>query len=194
MLPELSPTLIRRRLTSLFPVDVIEGIARERDAVQRQRTIDITMLVWSLIMGFAVDGETRSIASFQRVYQTATNQTVVRSSFYDRFTPELRDLLSDLFTHALEEVAVPHTIAPQLTQFCDTMIADATVFRLHRLLTAFPATHEDQSGAQLYLVYNVTKQTLAQFKLTDERTHESSQFRTGNWLRGRLFLFDLGFY
>jgi len=28
--------------------------------------------------------------------------------------------------------------------------------------------------------------------LTNE--HESSQFRTGNWLRGRLFLFDLGFY
>jgi len=40
----------------------------------------------------------------------------------------------------------------------------------------------------------VTKQTLSRFKLTDERTHESSRFRTGNWLRGRLFLFDLGFY
>lgn len=65
---------------------------------------------------------------------------------------------------------------------------------MHRLLAAFPATHDDQSGAKLHLVYNVTKQTLAQFKLTDERTHESSQFRTGNWLRGRLFLFDLGFY
>jgi len=194
VLPELSPTLIRRRLTSLFPVELVEDIARERDAVQRQRTIDITMLVWSLILGFAVDGETRSIAAFQRAYQNATNQTVARSSFYDRFTPELRDLLSDLLAHALEEVAVEHTIAPQLTQFRDTMIADATVFRLHRLLTAFPATHEDQSGAQLHLVYNLTRHTLAQFKLTDERTHESSQFRTGNWLRGRLFLFDLGYY
>lgn len=40
----------------------------------------------------------------------------------------------------------------------------------------------------------MTKRTLAQFSLTDERTHESSQFRTGNWLRGRLFLFGLGFY
>ena len=88
MLPELSPTLIRHRLTSLFPADLIEGIARERDAVQRYRKIDITMLVWALILGFAVNGETRSIAAFQRVNQTATNQTVARSSFYDRFTPE----------------------------------------------------------------------------------------------------------
>jgi len=194
VLPELSPTLIRRRLTSLFPEELIEGIARERDAVQRHRKIDITMLVWSLILGFAVDGETRSIAAFQRAYQTATNQKVSRSSFYDRFTPEFHNLLSDLLAHALEEIAPPHAIVPQLAQFRDTMLADATVFRLHRLLTAFPATHEEQSGAQLFLVYNMTRRTLSRFSLTDERTHESSQFRTGNWLRGRLFLFDLGFY
>ena len=194
MLPELSPTLIRRRLTSLFPEELIEGIARSRDTVQRDRKIDITMLVWSLILGFAVDGEDRSIATFQRAYQATTNQTIARSSFYDRFTPQLRDLLSDPLAHALEEVAVPHTVAPQLDQFRETLIADATVFRLHRLLAEFPATHTNQSGAQLYVVYNLTKQTIAQFNLTDERVHESSQFRTGNWLRGRLFLADLGFY
>lgn len=37
-------------------------------------------------------------------------------------------------------------------------------------------------------------QTIDQFPLTDERTHESSQLRTGSWLRGRLLLFDLSFY
>ncbi len=52
------------------------------------------MLVWSLILGFAGDVKTRSITAFQRTYQTATNQTIVRSSFYDRFIPELRDHLT----------------------------------------------------------------------------------------------------
>jgi hypothetical protein len=117
VLTELSPNLIRRRLTSLFPAAVIEDIARERDVVQRHRTIDITMLVWTLIMGFAVDGEARTIAGFQRAYSAATNQTIARSSFYDRFTPALATLLSDLLEHALEEVAVPHTIAPQFELF-----------------------------------------------------------------------------
>jgi len=65
---------------------------------------------------------------------------------------------------------------------------------LHRLLTEFPATHDDQSGAKLHPVHNATTQTLEQFQLTDECTHESSQLRTGSWLRGRLLLFDLGFY
>jgi len=65
---------------------------------------------------------------------------------------------------------------------------------LHRLLDAFPATHPDQSGAKLHLVQNATKQTIEQFQLTDKRTHESSQLRTGSWLRGQLLLLDLGFY
>ena len=194
MFKTLSPNLIRRRLTSLFPAELIEDIAHERDVVQRNRKIDITMLVWTLIMGFAVDGEARTIAGFQRAYSAATNQTVARSSFYDRFTPALTALLSDLLEHALEEVAVPHTIAPQFELFREVLIADATVFRLHRLLDEFPATHSDQSGAKLHLVQNASKQTIERFQLTDERTHESSQLHTGSWLRGRLLLFDLGFY
>jgi putative transposase len=126
VLTELSPDLIRRRLTSLFPAAFIEDIARERDVVQRERTIDITMLVWTLIVGFAVDGEARTIAGFQRAYSAATNQTVARSSFYDRFTPALSALLSDLLEHALKEVVVPHTIAPQFELFREVLIADAT--------------------------------------------------------------------
>ena len=104
MFNTLSPNLIRQRLTSLFPAERIEDIARERDVVQRNRKIDITTLVWTLILGFAIDGEARTIAGFQRAYSAATNQTLSRSSFYDRFTPALAALLSDLLEHALEEV------------------------------------------------------------------------------------------
>ncbi|GAA0249836.1 hypothetical protein GCM10009000_077640 [Halobacterium noricense] len=81
-------------MTSLFPVEFIEGITLVRDTVQRHRKIDITMLVWSLILGYDMDDETRSIAAFQRTYLTATNQTVSRSNFYDQFTSELGGLLS----------------------------------------------------------------------------------------------------
>jgi hypothetical protein len=68
-------------------------------------------------------------------------------------------LLSDL----LEEVAVPHTIGPRFELFREVLIADATVFRLHRLLSEFPAIHSDQSGAKLHPVHNTTIQTIEQF-------------------------------
>jgi putative transposase len=66
--------------------------------------------------------------------------------------------------------------------------------RLHRFLAAFPATHPDVSGIKLYLVHSVTAQSVIARAITDERTHESTLFKTGSWMRGRLFLLDLGFF
>lgn len=82
------------------------------------------MLVWTLMVGFAVGGESRSVAGFQRAYSAVTNQTLARFSFYDRFTPAHRDVLSDHLKHALYEVAIPHTLTPQLEQFRDVILAN----------------------------------------------------------------------
>ncbi|MFC7142915.1 IS4 family transposase [Halosimplex aquaticum] len=191
---EPSSDAVRSLLTSLFPSGLIEDLAHEREVVQRDRKIDVRMLVWTLVLGFAANGEARSIAGYRRSYELATNQSVAPSSFYDRFSDQLADLLRDLLDHAVEEVAVPHHVAPAFQRFRDVMVADATVFRLHRLLSEFEATHDDQSGAMLYLVHNITDQSVISTEITDERVHESTLFKTGSWLRGRLFLFDQGFF
>ena len=120
--------------------------------------------------GFPVGGETRSIADYRRAYNAATNQSIVASNFYDRFTENLHELLSDLLEHALEEVAVPHHVSPEFDHFRDVIAADATIFRLQQLLSEFQAIHNDASGTMLYLVHNVT----------DKTTHESTLIETGS--------------
>ena len=55
-------------------------------------------------------------------------------------------------------------------------------------------THRDVSGIKLNLVHSVTAQSVIARAITDERTHESTLFKTGSWMRGRLFLLDLGFF
>ena len=191
---ELSSKAVRSLLTSLFPSAMIEDLAREREVVLRDRKIDVRMLVWTLVMGFAAGGEARSIAGYRRAYEAATNQTIAPSSFYDRFTEPLAGLLRDLLDHAVEEVAVPHTIAPGFEQFREIVAIDATVVRLHRFLSEFQATHSGESGFMLYLVYSVTEQSVISSEITDETTHESTLLKTGSWMAGRLFLFDLGFF
>jgi IS4 transposase len=181
---ELSPDIVRRRLTFFFPAVRIKDIARERDVVQRDRKLDITMFVWTLIAGFAAGGEARSIAAYRRSYNLVTGHNLFPSNFYDRFTDGIADLLGDLLDLAVEGVAVPHHLAPAFDRFRGVIAAAATIVRLHRFLSAFPATHEVVSGLQLYLVHHVT----------DERTHESTLFKTGSWMRGRLLLLDLGFF
>ena len=47
---------------------------------------------------------------------------------------------------------------------------------------------------KLYLVHSVSSQSVIARAITDERTHESTLFKTGAWLRGRLFLLDLSFF
>jgi len=62
------------------------------------------------------------------------------------------------------------------------MIADGTVLRLHELLSEeYKARHEEQAGAKLHLLHNVTDQTVEHFSVTDEKTHDSTLFKTGSW-------------
>ena len=68
--------------------------------------------------------------------------------------------LEELLDLAVNEVAVPHTIAPAFEHFRDVVIADATIVRLHQFLSAFPATHADTSEIKLNLVHNVTEQSV----------------------------------
>lgn len=191
---EPSSSVIEERLTKLFPTDWIKQRARVHDVLIRDRKVDPTALVWSLVLGFAI-GNDRAIEELRRTYIRFADQFLHPSSFHDRLTAELADLLRELIDEALQEAAAPHTMADQLDRFRDLVVADATVFRLHNLLAdSYPATHDDQAGAKLHLVHNVTDGTLERLDLTDERTHESSRFKNGSWLEGRLLLFDLGYF
>ena len=78
---ELSSEAIRSLLTSLFPSQMIEDLAREREVVVRDRKIDVRMLVWTLVVGFAVGGEACSIAGYRRAYEAAIDHSVYPSSF-----------------------------------------------------------------------------------------------------------------
>ena len=78
---DLSSEAIRSLLTSLFPSAMIEDLAPEREVVVRDRKIDVRivrdrkidvrMLVWTLVVGFAVGAEVRSIAGYRRAYEAA---------------------------------------------------------------------------------------------------------------------------
>ena len=54
-------------LTSLFPSGMIVDLARERDVVVRDRKLDVRVLVWTLVVDFAVGGEARSIAGYHSI-------------------------------------------------------------------------------------------------------------------------------
>ena len=110
-------------------------------------------------------------------------------------TPTLAEYLRDLVEHGLDEVAVPNAVDADLDRFRDVMIADGTVLRLHEFLSdQFEARHEEQAGAKLHLLHNATEQTIERLDTANEKTHDSTLFKTGPWLENRLVLFDLAYF
>jgi putative transposase len=66
---------------------------------------------------------------------------------------------------------------------------------LHEFLSdESQARHEEQAGAKLYLLHNASDETIERIDVTDEKTHDSTLFKTGSWPQGRLVLLDLAYF
>ncbi|ELY59308.1 IS4 family transposase [Natronococcus jeotgali] len=170
-----------RRLTTLFPSEFLEEHAEELGVVEREGKLEIPVLVWVLVFGFAT-GESRTLAGFRRSYNSTADETISPGGFYHRLTPSLAEYLREAG-------------GADLNRFRDVMIADGTVLRLHEFLSEeYEARHEEQAGAKLHLLHNATDQTIERIDVTDEKTHDSTLFKTGSWLQGRLVLLDLAYF
>ena len=183
-----------RRLTTLFPSELLEDHAEECGVVERDSKLQMPAFVWSFVFGFAA-GESRTLAGFRRSYNSTADKTLSPGGFYQRLTPTLAEYLRDLVERGLDEVAVPDTVDSDLARFRDVMIADGTILRLHRFLSdEYEPRRGEQGGARLHLLHNVTDQTIDRFSVTDEKTHDSTEFTTGSWLEDRLVLFDQAYF
>jgi len=191
---ETSSTDVECRLTNLLPSEALEDHAEAVGVVEREGKLQLPPLVWSFAFGFGA-AENRTLAGFRRCYNATADKPLSPGGFYQRLTPTFAQYLRDLVEFGLDEVAVPHTISDEFGRFRDVMIADGTVLRLHEFLAdAYEARHEEQAGARLHLLHNVTDQTIEEFSVTDEKAHDSTEFDTGSWLEGRLALLDLAYF
>jgi len=192
------PTVpLRRTLRKLFNSTHLQSLARETGAVVRQRKTDIVALFWTLVLGFGV-GRTRTIAGLRRSYSKSAGQTLVPSSFHDRFTPGLVKMLKQAAAEALgRNLGVGRALRGHLAAFRDVILTDSTVIRLHDLLgKAFPAcrTNHTRAALKAHAILSVTGAGKQSLKVTAERKHDGPVFRVGKWVSGKLLLFDLGYF
>ena len=188
---------VEERLVEVFPTDWLDDEARRIGVVERDRKVDPVALFWTVILGFGI-GNDRAIADLHRTYSGITGVVLARSSFYDRFTPELESLFQQATVRSIEELSEPqHPLTGSLAAFRDLVITDATVIRLHDLLhTKFPAcrTNHTQAAAKLHVVLSATGCSFRSVRLTEERTGDVTQLRVGPWVENRLLLMDLAYF
>ena len=165
--------------------------------VVRQRKVKPVAFFWTLVLGFGF-GSARNISGSRRAYQRSTGTTLVPSSFYDRFNPRLVAFLKAAVEHALGQFRLAfQEIGYRFEVFEDVMITDSTVIKLHDALAkTFPGcrTNAAPSSAKLHAVMSVKGRGESTVKLTNGRVHNRRKLVVGNWVRGKLLLFDLGYY
>jgi len=188
---------VREALRKTFTASMISTLARVSGAFQRLRKIEPVALFWTLVLGFGA-GRVRTIAGLRRAYEKETGTRLVPSVFYDRFNAGLVKMMAMAIEEGLKLFAgVPPALQGTLKAFKDVILTDSTVVRLNDLLQAeYPAcrTNHTLAALKMHAVISVMGKGNNSLKVTPERRHDGPVFQVGPWIKGKLLLFDLGYF
>ena len=153
--------------------------------------------MFTLVLGFQV-GASRTLESLRQAYTRRAGHDLVRAGFHKRLNGALARLLKKLAEEAMAELGTAFGLTSgALAGFRDLLAIDSTVLRLHDLLSdGFAAcrTNQTKAAAKLHVVMGVPGSP-KRVKLSPERTSDITPWRrVGQWVRGYLLLFDLGYY
>ena len=190
-------TRITAALTRLLPRRRIRELARRFGALQRQRKLDIVALVYSLVLG-AGAGNRRTLAGLRRAYHRATGVRLASSTFYARFTKEMATLMRTLCFEAMEKLSAPRAkLGSAFRPFREVLAVDSSIIRLHNALEAvYPSVwrHYMRASLKLTVIMNVLGRGAKTVGVTHGSHHDVHLLEAGPWVKGRLLLFDLGFF
>lgn len=197
--PRVSATSFLRHLDVLLPRRRIATLARSSGFEQRtpRKCSAIAFLV-VVVLGYGVEVK-RSLSALLRFFKTITGAEMVASAFQKKFSPGAVAFLRAVFIEATLRHAtrIGTQIAGKLARFSDVSAIDATVIRLHDFLAdkfAACRTNHTKAAAKLHAVLSLSRQVVSRLSITAERVGDRACLDIGDWMRGQLLLFDLGYY
>jgi IS4 transposase len=181
----------------MFPTALLKRLASQTGMVRRRRRVDPVKLFWVLVLTLG-SGRSRSFADLRRSYERVTGVSLSASSFYNRFTPAFTQFLRELVAVGFEKLnRCAEGAGTVLREIQDILCVDSTVIRLHDALAGcWPAcrTNHTLAAVKMHTVLNVRGVGPQRIKITSERVHDGPALRAGQWVKGRLLLFDLGYF
>ncbi len=178
----------------MFSPEWLRDTATKVGYVQRNRKIDPVTFFWVVVLGFGV-GVQRTLASLRRAYETASAETLVPSSFYDRFNKNLIAFLKECLAHGIAELTshTSLTLSDKLAGFKDLIVADGTIIRLHdRLAEQFPGAR-GKAELKIHTATGITGNTKS-IAIYSGKTADIKTMRIGSWVKDNILLFDLGYF
>ena len=122
-------TEFSRAVERVLPAAKIQQLGEETGTVRRRRKLDLVLFVRTLVPGFGAPGG-RSLAGFRRLYQRIADVTIARSSFHQRFTDGLVELMRRLLESALRSTRSTRHLGGAFDAFFEVLSIDSSIVRV----------------------------------------------------------------
>jgi len=184
---------VRHVFEAMLPRDEIDRLCMQCGVIERQRKLDLGMLVRAMVISAGTPGGAYQ-ADVLRSYLEGEVPPVARSAFYRWFDEPL-----ERFMAALAERAVAYARAQQVDlsgPLCgvkDWYIVDSTTVRVRDALRKeFPGTGE-YAAIKVHKVLSVGCGALVRYHFSPAREHDSRHLTIDESWRGYGLLADLGY-
>jgi IS4 transposase len=164
---------------------------------ERKRKCPPVTLFWTLVLGATCEAK-KTLAGLRRFFQKIAGKTLTSAAFQKRFSEEASVFFEAVFRLLLERsVGAGRRLPRKLRRFEDVVSADSTAFSLHRKLAKHFRGFKSvgtEAMARITATMSLRYHRLERATLSAGRRSETRFFRTTKDLRGKLVLFDLGFF
>ncbi|MFO1434809.1 MAG: IS4 family transposase [Candidatus Competibacteraceae bacterium] len=181
------------------PLDMLkqcfEKIIPSHDA---RTAVNPLSFVVCLVFCYLRDSKTFSLEAIRRFMKSQLNTDISRSAFWERLA---RDRLKDYLHQVVVELMVTLTSSvlrgDQMLKALGVMaiwLVDASSITLwKRAKNSFPGTRT-AAGIKWHAGFDLLTGMLTWFRLTPTKTHERNCFPALELLKGKLVIFDLGYW
>ena len=174
--------------------------AFERVVPMRDGRTDISPLMFIVVLVFSYlgDSKTFSLESIRRMMQSHLNKKISRSAFWERLSrnrlkQHLRAVVAELMTSLSAKTLRCEKLLEQLKVTAILILDSSSITLVEDAKARFPGTGS-KAGIKWHACFNALTGVLEWFQLTPSRTHDRRCFPDLALLKGKLILFDLGYF
>jgi putative transposase len=184
---------VRHVFEAMLPRDEIDRLCMQCGVIERQRQLDLGMLVRAMVISAGTPGGAYQ-ADVLRSYLEGEVPSVARSAFYRWFDEPLERFMAALAERAVADArAQPVDVSGPLCGVQDWSIVDSTTVRVRDALREeFPGTGE-YAALKVHKVLSVGCGAPVRYHFSPARAHDRRYLAIDESWRGYGLLADLGY-
>lgn len=185
--------ILRSTLEALLPSDVIDEAVDALGVRQRERKLDVVLLVYALILtgGSPFFGYQ---AKAMNTYVKMGAPEVSRAAFYKWFTDGLAGLFAHLGSRACSWAAArPKHLPGPLAGVTDWRVVDSETVHLPDELKGAFVGAGDYAALKVHKEYSLGVENVVDYSITPAREHDSQHLVIDERRRGSGLVVDLGY-